>query len=91
MGYVPIRYKSLPRRMKLPLKSGAGMRLASFEVHGCMEKGYVRMKFILEVGTGCVFAGTNHAHYRHPNMHERVKKNLHISECPEVRLERCKI
>ena len=63
MGYVPILYKSLPRRMKLPLESGAGMRSASLEVHGCVGKCYAKMKVLLELGTRCTFAGTSHAQF----------------------------
>ena len=114
------------------------MRWASPEVRGCMEKSYAKMKVMLELGTGCMFAGTSHAQfcccsvtqscltlwtaahqaslsftiswnllklmsiesampsnhlilwcsllfYRHPNVHERVKENLHVSQCPELR------
>ena len=25
--------------------------------------------------------------YRHPNVHERVKESLHMSQCPELRLK----
>ena len=141
VGYVPIVYKSLPRWMKLPLASGAGLRWASLEVRGCMGKCYAKMKVMLELGTGCMLAGTSHAQfcccsvaqscptlcdpmdcstpgfpvlhylpefaqthvhwvsdaiqpsppllplvfYRHPNVHERVKENLHMSQCPELR------
>ena len=127
--------------MKLPLESGAGMRSASLEVHGCVGKCYAKMKVLLELGTRCTFAGTSHAQfcccsttqscptlcdpmdcsmpgssafhfvpefartveavmlsnhlilccpllfYRHPNVHERVKESLHMSQCPELRLK----
>ena len=63
VGYVPIVYKSLPRWMKLPLESGAGMRWASLEVRGCMGKCYAKMKVMLELGTGCMLAGTSHAQF----------------------------
>ena len=52
--YVPIPYELLPRRMRLPLESGAGMTLAFLKVHGCMGKGgdLNQMKAMLEVRMG---------------------------------------
>lgn len=51
---MPILYKLLPRRMRLPLESGVGMTLAFPKVHGCMGKGgdLNQMKAMLEVRTG---------------------------------------
>lgn len=67
------------------------MILASL-VYGHMGKGgnLNQVKVMLKVETGCMFARMNHVRYRHPNVNERVKPNLHLCECPGLRLERCK-